>query len=278
MPSVLGIDAAWTVTEPSGVSLLAAEREGDWRCAAVAPSYGSFLALAAGTPVDWTARPEAAPADPGALLAAASTLGAAPVDVVAVDMPLATLPIAGRRPADDAVSRAFGSRGVSAHSPSALRPGPLADSLRADFAARGYRLATAATGRRTPALIEVYPHASLLSLTGAAYRVPYKVQRSARYHPGTGVRERIRRLHAELASILDHLRDRLGGIEIALPAASNIPSLRLLKRYEDALDGLVCAWSALRYRAGEAEPFGDETAAIWVPRPLTEARRAGAQT
>ena len=249
MPSVLGIDAAWTVTEPSGVSLLAAEREGDWRCAAVAPSYGSFLALAAGTPVDWTARPEAAPVDPGGAARRGEHAGRR----------------SGRCRRRRHAARHRTDRGEAARGrrrlpglrlPRRLRALPLGPPAgppsptrcARGFAARGYRLATAATGRRAPALIEVYPHASLLSLTGAAYRIPYKVQRSARYHPGTGVRERIRRLHAELASILDHLRDRLGGIDIALPAVAAIPSLRLLKRYEDALDGLVCAWSALRYR------------------------------
>ncbi len=278
MPAVLGIDAAWTATEPSGVSLLVADGEGGWRCAALAPSYGSFLALARGTPVDWEARPDAGCADAGALLAAARGLGAGPVEVVAVDMPLATSPVTARRPADDAVSRAFGARGASVHSPSAVRPGPLADSLRAGFAAHGYPLATAATGRgRTPALIEVYPHATLLALTGANYRLPYKVQRSGRYHPGASIRERIQRLRAELASILGCLRGRLGGIELAVPAAAEIPSLRVLKRYEDAIDGVVCAWSALCYRRGEADPYGDETAAIWVPRTAREhPRKAGA--
>ncbi len=271
MPSVLGIDAAWTVTEPSGVSLLVADEAGVWRCAAVAPSYDSFLALAAGTPVDWGLRPMPGRSDPAKLLAAARTLDPAPVAVVAVDMPLATVPITGRRAADQAVSRYFGARGASTHSPSARRPGPLADSLRACFGASGYPLATVTDGGpRWPALIEVYPHASLLALTGAAYRIPYKVQRSARYHPGASVRERIQRVHSELASILDRLREHVDAIELPLPPVGEVPSLRMLKRYEDALDGLVCAWSALRYLRGEADAFGDDTAAIWVPRRSRE--------
>ena len=267
MPSVLGIDAAWTATEPSGVSLLAADGTGGWRCAAVAPSYGSFLALATGTPVDWEMRPTPGRSDPTKLLAAARTLGAAPVAVVAADIPLATVPIRGRREADQAVSRAFGARGASAHSPSARRPGPLADSFRACFAASGYPLATVTGGGQLrPALIEVYPHVSLLALTGAAYRIPYKVQRSALYHPGSAVRERIRRVHSELASILNRLREHIQGIDLPLPPASEVASLRMLKRYEDALDGLICAWSALCYLRGDADALGDETAAIWVPR------------
>ena len=51
---VLGIDAAWTVVQPNGVAVV--ERGaagGTWQCLALAPSYASFLGLAAGRPVDW---------------------------------------------------------------------------------------------------------------------------------------------------------------------------------------------------------------------------------
>ena len=278
MPAVLGIDAAWTPTEPSGVALLGGGGDGGWRQVAVAPSYGSFVALARGLPVDWSARPAASRPDAAALLDAARALAGEDVGVVAVDMPLATVPVTARRRADAAVSRAFGARGASTHSPSAVRPGPLADSLRQDLGARGYPLQTAATGRgAAPALIEVYPHASLLELTGARYRLPYKVSRSLRYHPRTTVRERVRRLRGEIASLVASLRGRIDGVDLALPRSGEIPSLRVLKRYEDALDALVCAWSAACYLEGEALPYGDGTAAIWVPRPgRGTAGRAGA--
>lgn len=42
MISVLGIDAAWTDHEPSGVALVTGEGAGHWRCRCVAPSYASF--------------------------------------------------------------------------------------------------------------------------------------------------------------------------------------------------------------------------------------------
>jgi len=76
MRSVLGIDAAWTLTQPSGVAL-AVEDAGGWRLAAVAASYEDFVA--------------------------------------AVDMPLVLLPIPRRRAACDAVSRAYGSRACGTH-------------------------------------------------------------------------------------------------------------------------------------------------------------------
>ena len=181
MPALLGIDAAWTLQKPSGVSLLSGDERNGWYCVGLAPSYQAFVDLAAGTPVDWGARPIGGSVDVERLLAAARELAANSVEVVAIDMPLSALPITGRRAADDCISRRFGGRGASAHSPSAERPGPLSDVLRADLAAHGFPLATAGGPSRTPALIEVYPHVSLLDLTGADYRLPYKAGKSNKY-------------------------------------------------------------------------------------------------
>jgi hypothetical protein len=42
--AVLGIDAAWTATQPSGVAVVS-EEPGGWRLVAVANSYRSFCDL-----------------------------------------------------------------------------------------------------------------------------------------------------------------------------------------------------------------------------------------
>jgi hypothetical protein len=55
-------------------------------------------------------RPSGSSPDAPALLASASILCGRPVDLVAIDMPLALTPINTRRVADDAVSRAYGGR------------------------------------------------------------------------------------------------------------------------------------------------------------------------
>ncbi len=49
---VLGIDAAWTVHQTSGVALVKRNAE-VWSCVALAPSEAIFLALANGTAIDW---------------------------------------------------------------------------------------------------------------------------------------------------------------------------------------------------------------------------------
>jgi len=106
MRAVLGIDAAWTTTQPSGVAL-AVERSNGWRMIAAAASYQRFHAQA-----DRRQPPEQRPSgsepDAMALLLSASVLCGAPLDLVAIDMPLALTPIVGRRLADDEVSRAYG--------------------------------------------------------------------------------------------------------------------------------------------------------------------------
>jgi len=38
-----------------------------------------------------------------------------------------------------------------------------------------------------------------------------------------------------------------------------------MKTYEDRLDAVISAWTGMKFFMGEAEPFGDSDAAIWVP-------------
>ena len=149
---VLGIDAAWTAGNPSGVALVRGQGA-RWECLAVAPSYASFIAS---QPINWRVRPEGGPADIDALIAASVRIAGAAPDVIAIDMPLSIHPITARRAADNAIASAYGARGLGAHSPSVARPGPIADAMCAGFAAHGYALATSATPVRTPrVMIEV---------------------------------------------------------------------------------------------------------------------------
>jgi predicted RNase H-like nuclease len=263
--AVLGVDAAWTPRQPSGVALLVEER-GGWSCPLAAPSYADFVRGAGGEAVDW-ARPrvEGGKLDAAALLAAARRLApGAEVLAVGVDMPLGHGPITARRPADDAISRRYGGRGCGTHSPTPERPGRLAGEVRRSFERQGFALATA---RRPagPALLEVYPHTALLHLTGAGYRLPYKVARSRRYWPGEDRAGRRRLLLEEYRKILRALRREVR-LEHRLPAAGEDGPLSALKRYEDAIDAVVCAWMAREFVLGRAEAVGDERAAIWVPK------------
>ena len=251
--AVLGIDAAWTARNPSGVCLLAQQHLG-WRCVALTASYEGFLG-------------EGGNADTAAVVRrAASLLGDVPPDVIAVDMPLAQVPITGRRTADDAVSRAYGASWCSAHSPRVDRPGPVGERFHRDVARTGYRLATKDGGRHACALIEVYPHPAIVRMLGLERRLPYKVTRARSYWPEADSEERRALLLEAMHRLADGLSQRIQGMPDPLADVGSRPPLRRLKEAEDALDAAVCAWVGVCYLEGRAEPFGDETAAIWIPR------------
>jgi len=255
MTTVLGIDAAWTAPNPSGVALVS-RQGGRWTCQALAPSYRSFLNPAKDPRAVWTLPTiEGDEADVEAILDAARQRAGEEVDVVAIDMPVATVPIDKRREADGQISKLFGRQKCSTHSPSTSRPGALGARLGVAFHDRDYPIATASTGPLPRALIEVYPHPALLALTHANERLPYKIGKPRRVW---------REVRPRWEAILAALRKRIDGIDLELPDDDTTPIARL-KRFEDAIDALVCAWVAIEYVEGRAVPYGDHTAAIWCP-------------
>ena len=263
---VLGIDAAWTAHQPSGVALV--RQRGDaWSCAALAPSYQSFIDLAHGTPVDWASRPQGSRPEIIALVDAAERLGGRPVDLIAFDMPLSIEPIGNRRAADREVSRLFGSRGCAVHSPTAQRPGAIADRIRQQLQSRGYPLCVASDSPGRSGVIEVYPHVALLALLQRDYRVAYKVSRSLLYWKAEKlpVSERIRRLLVEFRQIRTALNQHIGAIALPLPEPEQVSALAALKPLEDSLDALVCAWVGMEHLQGRTRGLGDSIAAIWCP-------------
>ena len=258
--AVLGIDAAWTETEPSGVAL-AVEREGGWRLAAVGASYDHFLARATGV-APGEARPRGSEPDAAALIDAVHRMCGRTPDVVAVDMPLARHPIVGRRCCDDEVTRAYGAKGAAVLSPSAARPGALSDRLREAFEALDDGLCVKPPAR---GLIEVYPHAALIEFLRAPRRLEYKAGKIGRDWPSLSDSERQDKLRAVWARIVETVARRIAGVAEALPLPA--PDLRgwRLKAYEDKLDAIVCCAVGVAALDGEAKAYGQEDAAIWVP-------------
>ena len=275
MTAILGIDAAWTATEPSGVALIRRCSDGGpWVCVAVAPSYESFITD--GNASQWQHPPTAGCPEPGQLLEASELLLAGErVSVVAIDIPLSNAPIIGRRCCDREISRNFGAQGCSTHSPNAKRPGPISTKLLNGFCDHGYDLAVDYGADLNKAVIEVYPHPALLSLLNRDYRVPYKVSRSSRYWPETAIQQRVDLLMEEFGNIYNGLAEIIQGIPNFLPAPPHVGrTLTSLKRYEDALDALVCAWVGACYIEGNATAYGDNGAAIWIPTQKTPTKPA----
>jgi predicted RNase H-like nuclease len=270
--AVLGIDAAWTEQQPSGVALL--EQQGtSWSCVTIAPSYESFLSIAAGQPVNWEERRRGN--CPGALVnSSRALLTGNDLCAIACDIPLAVTSVRSRRQADNEVSIRYGVAGCSTHSPGPSRPGFLSELLRDGFMRAGFPLITTGTGGNCGGLIEVFPHVALLGLCDRDFRIPYKVHKSIRYWPSKTVAERLVLLCSEMSMILTCLKERIRGIDLCLPDPATCSALSQLKQYEDTIDALVCAWVGLEFIEGRGCPLGDAQAAIWVPQISMQQRAA----
>jgi predicted RNase H-like nuclease len=260
MRAVLGIDAAWTEHQPSGVSLVVDDGTG-WRLLKIAASYKAFTDEAEHAQY---ARHLGSLPDAQAILAAAGVS----IDLVAIDMPLSMVPIVGRRASDNLISSLYGSRHAGTHTPSALRPGQLSDELRLGFDEIGFPLLTERVS--TPGLIEVYPHPALIELATAAKRLPYKHSKAGKYWPEDTPALRRQRLFGVWTQIVELLDARIKGVAAALP----MPALDCrgyeMKAFEDTLDAVVCAWVGTCVLDGKAGPYGDMESAIWIPELSTD--------
>jgi predicted RNase H-like nuclease len=253
MPVVLGIDAAWTSTGSSGVALLNITRD-DCKVVRVSDHYAQFtdevFVPGIGGSLDATR-----------LLTVAQKDAGAPVDLVAIDMPMSTVAITGSRAADREVARAFGSLRASPYTPTAARPGPYGKQISDAFQSAGFSLCTITNRPPAAALIEVFPLAALARML--RQRPTYKVSKTSKYWRGVVREERMERLLAVWAQIEAALRLRIK--EIGLTTPTKAISFSSLKPLENKLDAVICAWVGMCYLAGRIEPFGDDTAAIWVP-------------
>lgn len=262
MKAVLGIDAAWTDRQPSGVALIRESQEGCWEYIAADSSYAAFLARAGIRLTDPLVP------NPPALLEAARRLSESELAVVAVDIPLEVGPDGApaltqrRRCADNELTRAFVSRGCGTHSPNANRPGPIAVELMRGF---GLRLGVRSADASSPCLIEVYPHTAAMLLLGEPYRVPYKIARAGKYwrKEGLAPEQRRERITLNLRRLVCALQAEVQGIRLIVPGEPLKP--REIKHLEDTLDALLAAWVGVKFLRGEAKPYGDQCAAIWVP-------------
>lgn len=264
MTLVLGLDTAWTELGPSGVALVDASGTRS-HVIAIAPGYDPFIEMAATRPVDWRRNFKGCNPVIPKLLDAAKVLAGKSVDVIAVDMPLSLKPISARRMADDAISKVFGGKGCSTHSPSADRPGPISEAIRKSASEMGYQLVTTRENKPAKALLETYPHPAILALTAAPYRLPYKMQRARKYWPDLSPDQRRIKIVESLLHIAQSLKAYLGEFQLDL---DDLTSSASLKRAEDAIDALVCCWVGCRWAIGAAYPYGDEFSAIWVPTPV----------
>lgn len=262
--AVLGVDAAWTTSGFSGVALAVLEGA-RWRVVHVAPGYRSFFHDAPGK-VDWSAKHQGEKPGAKELLSRARELAGMEPCVVSLDMPITPRGrVNGRREADNAVSLEFGRFLCAVHSPTQERPGALGAGLCSEFEEEGYQVAVPGESRTNRELVEVYPHATLVRLTNAPKRLPYKVGKTKKYWPDLSLEDRARNLLIVFHEILTALRETMFIPPEIFGLPQEIrPPLAKLKTYEDGLDALVCVLAGIRFAEGKTDAYGDNTGVIWV--------------
>lgn len=281
MVKVAGIDAAWSQKNPSGVAIL------------------SVPPAASGKPVFESSHglklvPESSPStgfNPELKLMLEG------VHLVAVDMPLAPELINGVRECDRAISREFGRYKAGVRPPTPTNPGSYGLQVYRQLCGCGGTFLTtmkhledfrgtveSGGGPAQFGFFEVYPHAALIRILHLKERFAYKEP---------ALRTEVRRdedvlsLKPELQrkdfrnlrwTRLQALYDLLK-LHIELPE-SFAECFRLkcseiegdfgtntgAKQVEDQIDALICGLVAAKLWQGQAEPFGSEHSAIWVPR------------
>lgn len=177
--------------------------------------------------------------------------------VVAIDAPLIIENATGQRRCETLVGGRYGSRHASCHT-SNTRLYPDAGSVRlaAALAYRGFEHAVVAASPAKRVMLEVYPHAALVALFDLPTILKYKRGRVAAKRQG-------------LRELATHIR-RLSSAQPSLEPTRALDELlsedveplkgRALKRHEDTLDALVCAYIAYYFwywRTERTEIFGD---------------------
>jgi predicted RNase H-like nuclease len=245
---------------------------GRGRVLKVARSYAEFGLPTLG-PTDWL-RPAPATIQPlDAVLRNAQELTGTLPNLIALDIPLNPLPITGRRTADDAISRTYGSRYASTHTPSVTRPGLIAVGLFDSLTAAGYvwqGKTEAAALQGVFTFIETYPHPAIIELLSLERRLPYKVTKRRVYFPTASPKERLQRVVANMDRLRDALAERLDGLAELVPSATALLAqggTTALKNLEDVLDAAVCGVVGIEHLAGRTVGYGDAGSAIWVPAP-----------
>lgn len=273
---VLGIDAAWTLQNPSGIALLTVAAGHKLELLRVARAYVEFTSGRQIGFNDWLSAPPAERAlNMSEILNATEMCTGRLPNVIALDIPLSPLPIKGRRLADAEISRKYGKQWAGTHTPSEKRPGSVSATLFQQLSESGYDWMNASKRvrpkRQTRCFFETYPHPVIIEMLGLGKRLPYKVAKRQKYWPDLKPNERWEKIASELDRLRVALALRINSVKDRIPMACSIldaaPESRdtVLKGIEDALDAVVCAFVGCEFLVGRACPFGDQESTIWIP-------------
>lgn len=236
----VGLDLAWGERNPTGVAVL--------------DDHGRLVHLAAAR-------------DDATILAQLEPYTATDC-LVAIDAPLVVTNPTGNRPCEAALNRDFRAFEAATHPSNTGHP----------WFSNGCRGARQAAALRHPA-IEVYPHAATVALFALPKTLKYKQK------PGRDLAS----LRAELLRLMTLIEDLAHadpalevsahpdwrGARQAVAAATGKAQLR---RVEDPVDAVVCAYVALfaTRRPLDVTRYGDDAGGCIVTPTLSPARRPGA--
>ena len=257
---ILGVDAAWTLRQPSGVALLEYKTGAKPKLIKIARSYLEFYR----SRIPWQQKPLPSAPELDQLTDYCRRIGY-PVQVVALDMPLSPKPQLTYRAADRAISRQYSRMGAAVHSPTPERPGQVADIIFEQLIQAGYQWTAQQVISDQPSFIEVYPHVSIIELFSYTYRFPYKVHKKGKYWKDSTPAEQYTRLIGNLNRLREHLHELIEEDLLFTLNPEIRYTLKFLKGYEDVLDSMIAAITGVYYLEGRIRAFGDADSAIWVP-------------
>jgi predicted RNase H-like nuclease len=258
---VLGVDAAWTETNPSGVALLKCYKE--HKKPELIKAARSYKEFCSGEEIDWNRSASGSAPDFGTLIKYCKVQGYS-VDVVALDIPLSPKPIKRYRAADLEISRLYGARGAAVHAPNENRPGKISKVIYDQLVKCSFKWESKMV-RSHPSFIEVYPHVAILKLWKYNYRMPYKVDKRHAYWPNAAPEVRKQNVVNNLLELCGQLMIDVDNVDKYFIGLIDESKPVLLKGYEDTLDAVICALVGWRFLQGRAKPSGDNCSAIWVP-------------
>ncbi|WP_069999961.1 DUF429 domain-containing protein [Cellulosilyticum sp. I15G10I2] len=262
--NALGIDAAWTEVEPSGISLISSDDGHNCKILRLADSYYNFLYKKQSL----VNKPKGSKPEIYKLIKDIEVEGYS-IDCIAIDMPLSNQLIKGRRSCESEISKAYGAKGAATHSPTIERPGRISFDLVQSAKELGYNLSTTHNQIRNKALIEVYPHTAIIEYLELGYRYEYKISKKNKYKDWKFLskQERDRKLINNLNNLVEKLSIRINNIKDYLPLLDINANYVgwYLKGYEDIIDSLISSLVGMDYLFDKTKGYGDEDGTIWVP-------------
>ncbi len=187
------------------------------------------------------------------------------VQGVAIDAPLIITNQSGQRSCERELSRVYGGRWASCHASNlTLYPNPNSSTLSRRLQEKGFKhLIPPNSGRWQ---LECYPHPAIIEIFGLSKRLPYKKGKVADKKEGQANLAR----HIKSLEKSQTLRIKIEkGAEQFLSEETIFSNRGVkLKKNEDALDSILCAYiGALYARFGPEKTFGSiETGYIYVPQ------------